>query len=114
MILVVGGVFLSRDEPVLQEQTQATTATSEVKPEQPDPPLLSILSKPQGTLALAVTPWGEIFVDGKREGVSPPLSELKLAAGRHSVEIRNPGFSTYSQTIEIKPEATQRIKHKFK
>mgnify|MGYP003446879516 FL=1 len=73
-----------------------------------------MLSAPQGTLALAVTPWGEVFVDGKREGVSPPLNELKLSAGKHEIEIKNPGFPTYSQTIDVESESTQKIKHKFK
>ncbi|TMH95733.1 MAG: hypothetical protein E6H47_00345, partial [Betaproteobacteria bacterium] len=32
-------------------------------------------------LALAVTPWGEIVIDGKSRGVSPPLRLLEIPAG---------------------------------
>ena len=31
-------------------------------------------------LGLAVTPWGEVYVDGKKRGISPPLTELRTRA----------------------------------
>ncbi|MBU0593919.1 MAG: protein kinase [Gammaproteobacteria bacterium] len=114
IFLVLGFFLLSSEKPALQDQTPGVNANLEVESEKPDAPLLSILSTPQGTVALAVTPWGEIFVDGKREGVSPPLNELKLPVGKHIIEIRNPGFTTYSQVLDVESEATQKIKHKFK
>jgi hypothetical protein len=43
-------------------------------------------------LALAITPWEEVYVDGRKKGVSPPLAEVKLAPGKHVVEIRNTAF----------------------
>lgn len=67
----------------------------------------------EATLALAITPWGEVFVDGESRGVAPPLKELKLSAGRHTVEIRNGNFKPYIETLDIKPDATRKIKHKF-
>ncbi|HUH94189.1 MAG TPA: serine/threonine-protein kinase [Casimicrobiaceae bacterium] len=70
--------------------------------------------KPRGRLLLAVSPWGEIYVDGRRRGASPPLTELRLAAGRHTVEIRNSSFAPYAQTVELDTEATVKIKHKFR
>jgi serine/threonine-protein kinase len=114
IFLVLGFFLLSSEKPALQDQTPGVNANSEVESEKPDTPLLSILSTPQGTVTLAVTPWGEIFVDGKREGVSPPLNELKLPVGKHIIEIRNPGFTTYSQLLDVESESTQKIKHKFK
>jgi hypothetical protein len=71
-------------------------------------------SKPMGRLALAVTPWGVVYVDGKRKGISPPLAEIKLALGRHIVEIRNTTFRPYRQTVNLSGEAIVRIKHKFR
>lgn len=114
-IFLVAGIFLlSREEPARQEQIPSTNAKPEVKAEKPALPLLPLHAPPQGTLALAVTPWGEIYVDGKPEGVSPPLNELKLPVGKHTIEIRNPGFPAYSQTLDVEPESTRKIKHKFK
>jgi serine/threonine-protein kinase len=63
---------------------------------------------------LAVSPWGEVVVDGQSVGVSPPLSELELAPGRHRIEIRNSGFKPYQETFELDPNQTVRIKYKFK
>jgi len=42
---------------------------------------LALRGRP-GRLELAVTPWGEIVIDGKSRGVSPPLRLLEIPAGR--------------------------------
>ncbi len=70
--------------------------------------------KPMGRLVFAVTPWGVIYVDGIRKGVSPPLTEIKLAPGKHVVEIRNTTFRSYRQSVNVRGEGTVKIKHKFK
>ncbi len=114
ILLVAGIVLMSREEPFPQEQIQGTDAKSAVEAGKIVPPLPPTPAPPHGTLALAVTPWGEIYVDRKQEGVSPPLNELKLPAGKHTIEIRNPGFPAYSQTLDVEPDSTQKIKHKFK
>jgi serine/threonine-protein kinase len=66
-----------------------------------------------GRLAFAVTPWGEVYVDGRRRGISPPLQEIKLSPGKHFVEIRNTTFQRHSQTVDLVADASVRIKHKF-
>jgi eukaryotic-like serine/threonine-protein kinase len=71
-------------------------------------------AKPTGRLALAVSPWGEIYVDGKKRGISPPLTELKLAPGKHTIEIRNTTFAPYADTVSLEPNAYVRIKHRFR
>lgn len=67
-----------------------------------------------GRVRLAVSPWGEIHVDGKMLGVSPPLNEIRLPAGKHSIEIRNGDFAPYRQNIDLAGDASLRIKYKFK
>jgi eukaryotic-like serine/threonine-protein kinase len=69
---------------------------------------------PTALVMFAISPWGEIFVDGKSAGVSPPLSELELAPGHHRIEIRNGGFKPYLETFELEANQTVRIKYKFK
>ncbi len=66
-----------------------------------------------GSLAIAVSPWGEVLVDGSSRGISPPLSTLTLPAGRHTIEIRNGDFEPMRMTVEVKPNETTRIRHKF-
>ena len=84
----------------------------------PVAPAVSVSNTPPalaraGRLAFAVTPWGEVYVDGRRRGISPPLQEIKLSPGKHVVEIRNTTFRRHSQTVELDADASVRIKHKF-
>lgn len=69
---------------------------------------------PTALIMLAVSPWGEVVVDGKSMGVAPPLSELELAPGRYRIEIRNGSFKPYLEIFDLEPNQTIRIKHKFK
>jgi serine/threonine-protein kinase len=69
--------------------------------------------KPMGRIALAVAPWGEVYVDGRRRGVSPPMQELRVTPGRHVVEIRNTTFPPHVETIDVAADGVVRIKHKF-
>ena len=64
------------------------------------------------SLTLAISPWGEIFVDGNRHGVSPPLRQLSLAPGKHTILIVNETFKPYSKTIELAPGGSLKIKYK--
>jgi adenylate/guanylate cyclase family protein/PEGA domain-containing protein len=66
-----------------------------------------------GVVAFAITPWGEVIVDGKSMGVSPPLRELRLAPGRHRVEVRNTSFTPHVQIVEVKSGERIRIRHRF-
>jgi serine/threonine-protein kinase len=70
-------------------------------------------AKPLARLALAVTPWGEVYVDGRKKGVSPPLKEILLAPGRHTIEIRNTTFRPYLETVNLGAAARAKIRHKF-
>ncbi len=65
-------------------------------------------------IELAVNPWGEIFVDGKSRGVSPPLRTLEISPGSHTIEIRNSTFPSHTQKVEIKPGDAVKIRHRFK
>jgi hypothetical protein len=65
-------------------------------------------------LILTVSPWGEVYVDNKKWGLTPPLAVLALRPGKHSVQIRNANLPPYEETIKLQPDQTLRIKHKFK
>lgn len=62
----------------------------------------------------AVSPWGDVFLDGKNLGASPPLTTLSVPPGKHKIEIKNTSFPVYSQTFEAKPDEKLKITHKFK
>ena len=71
------------------------------------------IAAPPALVTFAVAPWGEVYVDGKMVGVSPPLQELELAPGRHRVELRNSGAQPHVTTVNARPGERVRIKHKF-
>ncbi len=84
----------------------------------PSIPVVAVSNTPPaparaGRIAFAVSPWGEVYVDGRRRGISPPLQEIKLSPGKHLVEIRNTIFQRYRQTVDLDADASVRIKHKF-
>jgi class 3 adenylate cyclase len=67
----------------------------------------------EGKVVMAITPWGDVFVDGQRRGASPPIQSLDLPAGPHRIEIRNGQFPAYVQQIVVKPGEPVRIRHRF-
>jgi hypothetical protein len=73
------------------------------------------LSAPAGnaTYRLMVKPWGTIYVDGKRLGVSPPLKRLALPAGPHTIMLENPGFPDRIVQLNSTRGASGRIEHDF-
>ncbi|HTS52109.1 MAG TPA: PEGA domain-containing protein [Burkholderiales bacterium] len=89
--------------PVAEEPAPASTHTN-----------AKGIAGPTALIMLAVSPWGEVVVDGKSVGVAPPLSELELAPGRYRIEIRNGAFKPYLETFDLEPNQTIRIKYKFK
>ncbi len=66
-----------------------------------------------GTLNIAVSPWGRVSVDGVPKGISPPLNELSLSEGRHTVTLSNDQFAPVTQTVTIHPDEPARIKYRF-
>ena len=66
------------------------------------------------TLNIVALPWAEVFVDGTRQGVSPPLRSIPLRPGKHRVELRNGSFPAHVQTVELKPGMEQSITHRFR
>ena len=84
-----------------QSQTPAKEAT-EAKP-----------AGPMASVSFAVAPWGEVYLDGKKQGVSPPMDTLSVTPGEHEIEIRNSSFSPYTVNIQVKADEQLKIKHKF-
>ena len=121
--LVVGGAVAAKTMLESSAPAQRTGAAAdgkfdkklvarlEKKPERPgDKPA------PAGELArveLAVAPWGEVLVDGKSRGVSPPLRTLDIPAGSHTIEIRNSTFPSHVEKVNVKAGEAIRIRHRF-
>jgi serine/threonine-protein kinase len=105
--------------PPAQVRTPVTGKTPAPEPaavQQPPPPVEAAkpVAMEYGFVDLAISPWGEVYVDGKKRGVSPPLNEVGLAPGRHEIEIRNGTFPVYRQRVQVKPGERVKIRHKFR
>ena len=86
--------FLSRDKAAAEPEAPAAPVGAAV-------------------ITLAIAPWGEVYVDGDRIGVSPPVNEVEVAPGKRKIEIRNGGFPVFTQVVDVKADQKVRIKHKF-
>jgi class 3 adenylate cyclase len=111
--------------PTARERAAAAAAAKEkaarqaaaTRPSGPTPtpaPAAAEKAVEPGLLAFAIAPWGEVYVDGKKLGVSPPLQEIQIGAGRHRIEIKNTTFPPYVQTVEVKTGERIRIRHLFR
>ncbi len=66
-----------------------------------------------GQLTLAIAPWGEVLVNGRSHGVSPPLTRMQLPPGSYSIEVRNGQLPPLKASIELRAGQTQTLKHRF-
>lgn len=110
-----------------QPAAKKTTAPAPVAENEPAPPhkTSKTAKKPPphvpgktaattGTVRLNIIPWGEIHIDGTQYGVAPPLRDIALKPGTHKIEVRNPGFASYVQVVEVTSGEEIRIRHRFR
>ncbi len=71
------------------------------------------LAVAQGAISYSVQPWGDVYVNGRSVGASPPLKQSKLAPGTYRVEIKNTTFPSYVTTVEVTSKETVSVKHRF-
>jgi hypothetical protein len=78
-----------------------------------DTPASTSTSAAVGMVLLDIAPWGEVLIDGRPIGVSPPLTELKLPAGKHALEIRHADGRAVAAELQVDPARPQRVRHRF-
>lgn len=66
-----------------------------------------------GKVKVVAVPWGEIFINNKSFGISPPLKSFNLDSGKYKVEIKNPGFKSFLTTIVVKEGEVVNVRHDF-
>ena len=66
-----------------------------------------------GMVRIAVSPWGQIEVDGAAAGTTPPLNEISLPEGRHQITIRNADFPPHTVTVNVTAGQPVTLKHRF-
>jgi class 3 adenylate cyclase len=137
LLAIIGGGIGARallDRPA---SAAAASVKAVVTPEAPKPRAEPAAEKPQpqkkvlarlqekkaeraaaagqaGKLELTISPWGEVVIDGKKRGISPPLRSIALAPGAHTIEIRNSTFRSRVERVQVKAGEAVQIRHTFK
>lgn len=83
------------------------------KPASPAKPRSAPTPATVGTLIVAVQPWAEVWIDGRKRGISPPLFKLQLPPGLYTVELRNPDLPSYGQKVQITTGQSVTLRHSF-
>jgi class 3 adenylate cyclase len=92
----------------------AKTEPATAEPTKVDPAKLAAApSAPPATLVFSVQPWGEIFVDGRSRGVTPPMKSLKLPPGKYKLEVRNTTFPVFNQELDLQTRDEVTVRHRF-
>ncbi len=66
-----------------------------------------------GVVQLAISPWGEVEVDGRAVGTTPPQSRLELPEGRHTITVRNQDFPPHIVTVDVRADEPVTVRHRF-
>jgi hypothetical protein len=93
-------------------ETPTATAAPEPAAAAPTAAPATAPAPASATYKLVIKPWGTVYVDGVKRGISPPLKSLTLS-GQHTIRIDNPEFR--SRTIVVHPgkDTVNRIEHAF-
>ncbi|MBL8342433.1 MAG: serine/threonine protein kinase [Rubrivivax sp.] len=66
-----------------------------------------------GTLQLAISPWGQVEVNGQPAGTAPPLTQLTLPVGNQVITVRNADFPPITVTVQVQADKPAWVRHRF-
>lgn len=109
--------------------TASRTRSAEVRTQRLQRPVAPVVAEPWGSgsaegedaaprpavgvVRLAISPWGQVEVNGRPVGVSPPLTQLELQRGPHTITVRNGDFAPHATAIEVQPDRVAQVRHRF-
>ncbi|HWM41645.1 MAG TPA: protein kinase [Burkholderiales bacterium] len=100
-----------------RESKQPATAGTAPAQEVPRVQRTANISEPQpgGTarLIIAVAPQGELYINGKHYGTTPPVTTFDLEPGMHRIEIRSGSRKPYLTYMAVEAGDLRRIRHDF-
>ena len=95
-----------------RNSSKPVTMASSMKPTESESVKQS-LQLQGGVVEFTILPWGEVYVDGRFRGISPPVKRLLVRVGRHMIVIRNGAFAPHTEIIEVKAGDRTKIRYKF-
>ncbi len=103
--------------PIRESEQPATAGTAPAREAPRAPQPRAKISKPQrggsARLIIAVSPHGELYIDGKHHGTTPPITTLVLEPGMHRIEIRSGSRKPYLTYMAVQAGEQRRIRHDF-
>jgi eukaryotic-like serine/threonine-protein kinase len=66
-----------------------------------------------GIVQLAISPWGNVDIDGATAGTTPPLTRLTMTEGTHTITVRNADFAPFSTTVQVSADKAVTVRHRF-
>ena len=95
-----------------------TASSPAPEPTPPKPIAEAVVPPPsaaaEGVVKFDIKPRSRLDVDGIARGVSPPVVELRLPVGTHTVDIISPTSTRETRTIEVTENAPVTVTHTFK
>lgn len=93
----------------------AGTAPAHKRPQPTQPTAAVPQQQPDGMakLIIAVAPQGEIYIDGKHYGTTPPIATLELEPGVRRIEVRSGSRKPYLTYMTVQAGEVRRIQHDF-
>ena len=110
------GTALATAPPAAAAPTSTTPAAAKAPATpRPKPVARQTAAAPvlTGTLQLAISPWGQVEVDGTPAGTAPPLTRLTLPEGRHTITVRNADFPPFTTTVQVRADLPSTVRHRF-
>ena len=90
--------------------TLAALMTACAVPPAPPAPTAALVS---GSVQLAISPWGQVEVNGQAAGTTPPLTRLTLTEGTHNITVRNEDFPPLTVTVQVQADKPVVVRHRF-
>lgn len=98
------------------EQPASARAARALALPQAKQPATEVPQQPRAGTArviLSVSPRGEIYIDGKHHGMTPPITTFDLEPGMHRIEVRSGSSTPYLTYVTLQTGDVRRIRHDF-
>ena len=88
-------------------QMTATDVLTKTAAMQPAGPAL------EGSVQLLISPQGRVEVNGSMVGTTPPMAQLRLPEGTHTITVRHEGFAPFVTQVRISADNPVTLRHNF-
>jgi eukaryotic-like serine/threonine-protein kinase len=90
---------------------KGTRLASDIRPTPSNPVATPAVAT--GSVQMAVSPWGQVEVNGAVVGTTPPLTRLSLPEGTHTITVRNEDFPAFTTTVQVSADKPAVLRHRF-